>query len=386
MNILFVCNNAYVKGNGLGTSVRNFKRIINNMNMGHEVRLLSSGHEDPDMEQPAYCLKKYKFPLFQPIIDANGFCYAERDYELIRKAVEWADVVHIMEPFPLQKSAIREAERQGKAIVGTFHIYTQNIIGEIPVISHIGKPINYIYMKLWISKYFNHCDDIICPTPTVKKLLEEFKCKARLHVITNGVDIDKEKVIAQEPQTNPYLIISVGRLSPNKNHGLILESMKYSRHAHEIQLHFAGKGQSEKKYRAQASDLVKKGILKYTPVFQFHTIPELKELASKAYLYIHSAKIEVEGLGCIESIREGTVPLIGKAELVATTDFALDERSIYPLDDPRALAEKIDWWIEHPQERNRMAQVYADNSRNYDINLSAEKMLKAYETAIKSKK
>lgn len=377
MKILYVCNNAYIPGNGISTSAKNIVSKLKEL--GEDVRLLSCENPDPDGPQPDYPLKKFYFPLFQPIIDANGFCYASIDRKKVRKAVAWADVVHIEEPLFLEKAAIREAERQGKPVTGTFHLYTQNILSEIPLSN--SRLSNHLLMLDWRDNFYNRCTDIQCPTTTVKDLLEKYGFKSRLHVISNGINIPEEPVKVREPQTDPVLLLSIARFAAVKNQPLLMEAMKYSRHAHRIQLYFAGKGAFEVQYRRIAEKLYSSGILKYKPVFAFHDTAELKELASKAYLYIHTANLEVEGLGCVEAIREGAVPLIGKGKHIATSDFALDERSVYDVHSPQELAEKIDWWIEHPEERNEMSRRYAEHARDYDIKASAQALVEMYSRA-----
>ena len=92
--------------------------------------------------------------------------------------------------------------------------------------------------------------------------------------------------------------------------------------------------------------------------------------------------MEVEGLSCLEATREGLVPVIAEGELIGTSTFALCPESLYPVYDSRALAERIDWWIEHPEERNRMAQRYADAARDYDIDKSIEALVAMFRQAL----
>ena len=58
----------------------------------------------------------------------------------------------------------------------------------------------------------------------------------------------------------------------------------------------------------------------------------------------------------------------------ATVQFALDARSLYRADDPRDLAEKIDYWIEHPEEKKEMSQKYAESGKKYQLEDSITKM------------
>ena len=382
MKVLFVLNNIYEKGNGLCTSAQVTVKYLREA--GVDARFLAGKNSDPNGPQPDFPLERFKFPIFQPLIEANGFCFVKSDEEMIRKAVAWADVIHLEEAFPLEKKTIDIAKEMGKPLVGTVHLYTQNVMGELPI-PIWGKP-NDWYMKIWRDKYWRNCSDISCPTSVLRDHLKKWNFSARLHVISNGIRIPEERVIAQSVNTPPYVLLSVGRFSRVKDQETLLNAMNFSKYAKQIQLYFAGKGSMQKSLEKHAHKLVAQGVLskEYAPVFAFHKHEDLRKIAGNSYLYIHCAKLEVEGLGCIEALREGTVPVISKAELVGTTDFALDERSIYPGGDAKALAAKIDWWIEHPAERNEMAQKYADFAREFDVHKSIEKMIKMYETALAS--
>ena len=95
--------------------------------------------------------------------------------------------------------------------------------------------------------------------------------------------------------------------------------------------------------------------------------------------------MEVEGLSCLEALREGLVPVIAEGELIGTSVFALGAQSLFPVRDSRALAERIDWWIEHPGERNRMAQRYADAAREYKNDKTVESLIAMFRRAYSEK-
>ena len=75
------------------------------------------------------------------------------------------------------------------------------------------------------------------------------------------------------------------------------------------------------------------------------------------------------------------MPVITQGDLIGTSVFALCPESLYPARDSRALAERIDWWIEHPEERNVMAQRYADSARNYDNDKTIEALIAMFRQA-----
>lgn len=381
MKVLFVANNINVPGNGICSSVN--ATVTKLREKGVDARILSGSSKLAYGRKPDFPLKRLYFPIFQPIIDANGFSYARRDQKIIREAVQWADVIHLCEPLFLQADAIRWAEKLGKPIVATFHLYTQNILNEIPFASWGWS--NRLLMKRWRNAQFNHCTHVQCPTSAVRNLLQKFGFSSHLHVISNGIEISPERVIACAPQTQPYIIYNTGRYANVKNQICLLNAMRYCRHSREIQLVFAGNGVNLPKLKKTADRLLADGVLSIPPVFAFHTHEQLAQLAKKAYLYVHCAKLEVEGLGCLEAVREGCVPLVGSGELIGTTDFAMDDRSVYPCGDARTLAQKIDWWIEHPQERIAAGQQYADFSRKFSIDYSIDAIIKMYRESLACK-
>jgi glycosyltransferase involved in cell wall biosynthesis len=382
MKVLFVCNNAYHSGNGQSVAV---KAIIATLREhGVDARLMAIANPDPNGPQPDFPLEHWKFPLLEPIIYANGLAYAKIDRKKIREAVEWADIVHLQEGLPLQGAVLNEALRKGKTLTATYHVFAQNFNANLGFSKN--SIINWPLMYLWRRFVFDPCTDIQCPTPAVRDQLQKEGYKSRLHVISNGIAIPEEPVKATPVSPDGTIdLLCVGRLSKEKSQDTLLKAMRYSRYADRIRLVFAGRGTKEKKYRKMADRLYREGILKTPATFGFYTHDELRALARKSYLYIHCAWVEVEGLSCLEAIREGAVPVIAEGEMIGTSVFALCPESLYPVYDSKALAGRIDWWIEHPEKRNEMAQRYADSVRNYDINKSAEALIAMFNQSMGSK-
>lgn len=380
MKILIVCNNAYISGNGLCTAI--LKLCGQLTDRGVEVRLMASSNPDPDGPRPYYELGHFKFPLFESIIYSNGFRYAKIDRKLIEEAVRWADVVHLEEAFPLEIITAKIAARLGKPCVGTFHLYTENVMANLGMRN--AKLINHIVTQWWRRAVFDRCKIVHCPAESVREHLAKCGFKSELRVISNGIDLSGGfSAQGNNPVYPPYVILCTGRLSNEKSQDTLLEAMKYSKHSRQIQLVFAGKGPKEKKYRRIAGRLMKGGMLAHEPSFGFYNAAQLAQLASSAYLYVHCAWVEVEGLSCLEALKCGVVPVIAEGPQIATSQFALDSRSVFPVKDARALAEKIDWWIEHPQERAGMSPLYAASVERYEISKSTSAMIRMYEDAMK---
>lgn len=381
MKILFVINNFYIKGNGLSVSARRTVGLLKEA--GHDVKVLSAKNPYPGGPQPDFCLRDFKLPFFHKLVVAQGYSFARTDKDIIRKAVLWADVVHIEEPFFIQRRTISIAKKLGVPCTATYHLHPENLFASLNMES--CRFFNNGMLRFWRDKVFNRCSDVQCPTKNVKERLENNGFTSRLYEISNGI-IPEEGFHIDRPEKEIFRIACIGRLSREKDQITLLKAMRFSKHASKIQLYFCGRGPMEKEYKAMSADLIKEGVLSYEPIFLFCDPKELREISRTSGLYVHCAAIEVEGLSCLEALQQGLVPVIAEGEFTATSQFALDERSRFPVRAPEVLAERIDYWLEHPQEMESMREKYIKSTEKYNIDKSISSLIKMFETAVSENK
>jgi 1-acyl-sn-glycerol-3-phosphate acyltransferase len=169
----------------------------------------------------------------------------------------------------------------------------------------------------------------------------------------------------------------IGRLAEEKQQDLIIKAVKHSKYRDKIQLYFAGRGPMYKRYLRLSKGLPK------PPVFDFFPQKDLLDLIYRTDIYIHASDAEIEGISCIEAFSCGKVPIISDSKKSATAQFALDERSLFKKGDYLDLRDKMEFWIEHPQEREEMGREYAKHGELYNINHSVKKIEKLFAAAIK---
>ena len=135
-----------------------------------------------------------------------------------------------------------------------------------------------------------------------------------------------------------------------------------------------------------ANKLYEEGIVNYKPTVGFYNRDELRQLAAKADLAVHCAFVEVEGMSITEALQQAVVPVIATAPYSGTATYALDDRSTYPAKDAKALAARIDYWFDHPNERWEMGFKYAESMKQYDISHCAQVLIEMFQKAIDSTK
>ncbi|MBO7525962.1 MAG: glycosyltransferase [Clostridia bacterium] len=378
MKILFVVNNFYIKGNGLSTSAQ--RTVLHLRKRGLDVRILSAKNPESDGVEPEYRLENIKIPVFDRIVRKQGYIFAKTDKKIIRDAVSWADIIHLEEPFLLQVAVADIAAKMHKPCVATYHLHPENLYASINL---ENEPfINNVTLLAWKKAVFDKCVIVQCPTENAEKRLKENNFKAKLKVISNGLAVEQlkkaEDIEKKRFSSAAFTVTAIGRHSKEKDPFTILRSMRFSKYAKDIQLVFAGRGPKTESLKKFADRLIKRGVLRFKPIFDFYSFDELQTLAASSDLYIHAAFIEVEGLSCLEAIRTGVVPVIAETRYSATSQFALSEMSKFKAKDPKDLAKKIDYWLSDPVRRAAEAEKYKGFTEKYDIEKSIDGIIEMY--------
>lgn len=235
----------------------------------------------------------------------------------------------------------------------------------------------YHFFHRYIYRY---CTHIHCPSRFIADQLVRTGYTEQLHVISNGIDPDFHYFKRHKPKElrDKFVILQTGRLSIEKRPDVLIRAVAMSRHADQIQLILAGKGPRKKKLQKLADKLLVNPV-----IIQFYPKPDLIQLLGYCDLYVHAADVEIEAMSCMEAFASGLVPVIANSPNSATPQFALDERSLFEAGNSKQLAEKIDWWLEHPQEREQMEFRYAELGKKYALEGCVRQAEAMFEQAVR---
>ncbi|NJP40167.1 glycosyltransferase family 4 protein [Oscillospiraceae bacterium HV4-5-C5C] len=374
MHIVFVVDMYDVQKNGTTMTARRMAEAL--ARRGHEVRVIYAASSDQDCIRPQagdpvrlFSVRQLKVPVLYQFMKAQHVTMGRPDEAVIRQALSGADVVHLFLPFPLEKQALRVAKELKIPVTAAFHLQPENVSYNIGL--GRSKSFNraiYNYFNRYLYQYVSR---VHCPSEFIARQLVAHQYKARLYVVSNGVpDQFKPAILPHpEPEAGAEIpVIMVGRLSPEKNQALLLKAVLKSRFAKQIRVTLAGQGPDEAKLRRLGSRLP------LAPEIGYYTQLELLQKLQTSILYIHTASAEIEAIACLEAVACGLVPLISNSDQSATPQFALDERSLFMPDSVDDLAQKLDYWLEHPGERQRMEQQYAKSAQAYRLDKVTAKL------------
>lgn len=359
-----------------GTVMTAYRFVEEFKRRGHTVRVVATGARgEGEYEVPERIL-----PIATKVASKQQIRFGKPVESVFREAFEGADVVHFYLPFQLEKKGRKIAKEMGIPCTAAFHLQPENITYNCGLKrSRLVPRWIYSWFRRKFYKYFDH---IHCPSVFIADQLRKHKYKAKLHVISNGVAADFRP--PETPRTEPkefFDILMIGRYATEKRQDVLIRAIARSKYADKIRLTLAGKGPKRKKL-----ERLGKKYLKNPVTFGFYPEKELIEVIHSSDLYVHAADIEIEAIACIEAFSCGLVPVIADSKKSATPQFALDERSLFKAGSEKDLAAKIDYWIEHEEERRRMGEKYADHGSRYRLDYSVERAEEMFTEAIKTHK
>ncbi len=358
-----------------GTSIT-VKRLINNLkDRGHEVIVVSPGDEHANSDG-YYTMDKVDFKIFNNYVEKNGVSFAKPDLDKLKELIEPCDVVHALMPFSLGRAAAKICKELNKPFTTAFHAQPENVSSHFGLIK--SKFVNGCIYKNFLRNFYSYSDYIHCPTEFIAEQLRKHKYTQDMRVISNGVDpvfVHKKEEKPKELE-GKFCILSTGRMVKEKCQADLIKAVSYSKYADKIQLILAGDGPLKKRLQTLGAEL------KNPPIMGFYPKEELVKIINYCDLYAQASYAEIECIACVEAMTCGLVPIIADSKMSAARYFALSESNRYAFGKPRALAEKIDYMIEHPEFRAAESKKYVEYAERFRIDKCIDKMEEMFSDAI----
>lgn len=360
MNITIVSDIPLKENNGTAVAAMNLIRYLKKQ--GHRLTIVCPDSDLPVMEGEVR-VPKINFLFLNGYVEKNGVALGKPQKKILRSAIEGADVVHLLVPFILSRAALKITRELGIPVTASFHCQAENLSNHLKMMNN--QWFNEQVYKNFYKSVYRYCDCVHYPTQFIRNVFENTTAPTNGFVISNGVNpmfCDLPRREKPEEFRDKYVILCSGRYSREKAQNILIEAAKLSAHKDRLQLIFAGEGPLKEKLQKQAEGLPN------PPLFRFFAREKLAELISCADLYVHTAEIEIEAVACMEAICGGLLPVIADSPRSATRYFGLTPKNLFTYDSPAALAETIDYWVEHEEEKQESLKNYRDFSKRFMLN------------------
>ncbi len=374
MIITFICDVLGKENNGTTIATMNVIRAMEAK--GHTARIVCPD-EDKEGQPGYYILPRIHFGPFESYVTNNGVILAKKDEDILRNAIQGADVVHCNFCGSASAAAVKMAHEMGIPVTASLHSQAENFTSHVKL-QNVELANKAIYKAIYL-RLFSKVDAIHYPTQFVRDDFEgRVGVRTNGYVISNGVrsDFHKQKANRPEEYKEKIVILYSARLGPEKDHKTLIKGIKRSKYADKIQLILCGTGPLEKQVREMCKGLA-------NPVnIGFHTHEEMINIINYSDLYVHSSVIDLEAISALEAIACGLTPVLSDSKQAAIRYFALEPNNLFKCKNPRDLAKKIDYWIEHPKEKAENSKKYLGFSKRFDFDLAMDAMEKMFkETA-----
>lgn len=227
--------------------------------------------------------------------------------------------------------------------------------------------------RLWkiFSGDIRYADMVITPSKSSETFLKNEGCK-NIVVIPHGVDIPDESKIRQFP--NEFRCGYAGAIGPDK--GLI-----YLIRAWEL-LHYSD---SRLIFAGHQSENLEPLINNLHPQAKYHLagfVPNIADFYNNVSIYIQPSVVEGWGIETIEAMSYGRPVIVsnGAGSADAVTDgvdgFIVEKRN------PEAIAQKIDWFKNHPDKIIEFGKKAREKAKGYDWQIIKEKYINVWKSLI----
>jgi 1,2-diacylglycerol 3-alpha-glucosyltransferase len=312
------------------------QRFVAALRARHEVTVVAAG--PPGFGRVA--LPSFYPPFFGRLMREMGFVFAVPRRRILEEVLRRVDVVHVQFPFWLGMRTAALARRLGVPLVAGFHVQPENLFYNVGLRSPALTEWTY---RLFLRRLYNLADAVICPSRFALDALRRRGLTAPAEVISNGVTVERPAAVERPArhQGRP-LVLAVGRLAREKRLDVVIEGVRRSRHAAQLQLVVTGRGPEEARVRRLAASLPRPAEV------GFVSDSELRVLLSSADLLVHASEVELEGMAVLEAAGLGTPALIADGPSSATPQFAISPEFLFRSGDPEDLALHLDNLLDEP--------------------------------------
>lgn len=365
--------------NGVTTSIQTLRAALHEL--GHETFVFAPsfpGHAESDPHV-------IRFPSFRPPT-ARDYPLAipfRRGLNALMRTLE-IDVVHAQTPFMLGWTGLRLGRKLGIPVVTTNHTQYAEYTHYCPVVPVKWSRAAVIGM---LRRYYDACDLIVTPSEANRQILLSYKVSREIRVVPTGQalniarDAETRRMVRAEwgVAADSTVLLYVGRLAPEKNLRLVLDSMERLLPDHrDLRLVFVGGGPHEAGLRSEIS---RRGLSDRAIVPGAVAREEVGRVYCGGDLFVFPSMTETQGLVLGEALAAG-LPCVavnagGSPEMVRD-----GEDSFLCRNDACEFASRISLLLTDHALRRRFSERAVENSRRFRPEQMALSMLDAYESAL----
>ena len=191
------------------------------------------------------------------------------------------DIIHTHHPVLLGQTAARKAAELNLPLVFTFHTQYWEYTHYIPFPQEAIQEFLKNAVHKWLKDFMQKCQHIVIPSESMREILvKDYGLNERYTVIPTGTDLnpflqaDSKSLRAEKGWQEETVIISVGRLAPEKNWDTLLHAFAKVCTEHPgVRLVLIGDGPAKQSLESLSTELGAMDRITFTGALPFEEIP-----------------------------------------------------------------------------------------------------------------
>lgn len=317
-------------------------------------------------------IRSIGFPLQQNLrFSLHAYSQIE---EYFKKPENMPTIVHVNNPFATSKILLRFAKKNNLPIVIGSHLMPESFTTKLEFWPSFAGLVNNIGWRK-ITHFYNKADAVVSPTKTGINYLKHFGLTTKSYVISNGIDLSKNKPLnlsSAESKSirrslglnTKYICIYAGRLGIEKQVDVIINAILKLQQNYDIGLILVGDGNAT----AKLKNLVNKLQISDKVIFTGFVKRQLrkKELLAISDMFAIASPVELQSIVTLEAMaaglpifacQEGALPELVKNNINGHT---------FKVGDSEELARQIGKTMQDPILLKQYSKASLQNIKIHD--------------------
>lgn len=281
------------------------------------------------------------------------------------------DVVHVHHPFWLGRAGQLIAKVLRIPVVYTYHTRLEHYAHYVPLPGPLFR--NLISHSI-VKRFANRCDGIIVPTSSAEEYLRLIGVKKPIFVQPTGIeherfatiDVDACEQLRRRHQLHgKRVLVSISRLSKEKNIDFMLEGMALLREATSSDVHLLIIGEGHDRPRLEA--LIKTlGLRQHVTLIGAVSPEQIATYCQLATLFVFASRSETQGMVVLEAMAASLpVVVIRSSGIEDIVEHGVNGYKTAP--SIREWSHYIDRLLNDEPQRQRMSQNAAQCAARHGI-------------------
>lgn len=379
---------------GVATATKNL--ATNLIKNGHEVVVLTPGktyNTKLDKSFTDYQVFRLK-SIINPFRKGYRITFVKESE--IEKLVEKTkpDLIHIQDPAVIGQLLCRVGNKLNIPVVCTNHFSLEYALSYVKFF-HPLMPILRQGLINYLVGFYNKCDQIVTPTETFRRQIEDWGVESPVRAVSNGIEIERFLKKSSKTQLfdfrekfhlpdNP-LVLYLGRIDKDKSIDVLVRAIPSI--LKKVNAHFiiAGTGGEVENIRQIVHDLNITSDVTFIGFLE-HNSEDFVDIYKSASLFAIPSTIETQSLVTLEAMSSGLPVVAADANALPELVHPGENGYLFKPGNEKQIATMITKILSNKKLAKKMGGECIKIAMNHQMDRAFDEMLSLYKEVIDKKK